>query len=72
MNQVDELANNDNRKVDKRMEKSKLLKLMSGIGIGIGVGTCLGVAMDNILVGFLLGIGVGLCYAIGFGAFKSD
>ena len=54
------------------MDKNKLLKLLSGLGIGIGIGTCFGVAMNNIIVGILLGLGVGLCYAVGFGAFKKD
>ncbi|MBQ1976585.1 MAG: hypothetical protein II227_04020 [Clostridia bacterium] len=54
------------------MTKKKLLKLISGLGVGIGVGTCFGVSMDNVAVGFLLGIGVGLCYAVAFGAFRND
>ena len=54
------------------MKKRKILKLISGLGIGVGIGMCFGVAMDNILVGFLIGLGVGLCYAVGFGAFRKE
>ena len=53
------------------MDKHNVLKLLSGLGVGMGTGTCLGVAMDHILVGMLLGFGIGLCYAVAFGAFKA-
>ena len=36
------------------MEKEKLMKLISGLGVGIGVGTCMGVAMDNIILGIFI------------------
>ena len=51
------------------MDKSRLLKLLGGLGIGAGTGLCFGVSMDNILLGLWMGLGVGLCFAVAFGAF---
>jgi len=54
------------------MKKRNTWKLIGGLGVGIGIGMCFGVAMHNILVGFLIGLGIGLCYAVAFGAFRKD
>jgi cyanate permease len=48
------------------MDKRKILKVISGLGVGIGVGVCFGAAMNNIVAGIMLGLGVGMCFAVAF------
>ena len=47
-------------------------RCVGGMCVGAGVGTCMGVAMHNVLVGLLLGPGSGLCFASAFGAFRKE
>lgn len=54
------------------MNKSKLLKIISGLCIGLGIGICFGIAMDNIWLGLLMGLGVGFCFSAAFSSIKND
>ena len=58
--------------VNNFMNKSKIMKIISGLCMGLGVGVCFGVSMQNVWLGLLMGLGVGLCFGVAFSSIKND